>query len=335
MKKLTLILLCLLWSSLMCSCIFRGQGSLDIDEQVEEMILYLDYTDCHIASIGDYYNCNALPISVSEQEVNEIIAQYLMQYPSENKSDKTCIEAGDLVIISYKIIELRATIIDVERQVVLAGEENFDSLIEQSVIGKKIGKTYSIDYHNPSLGIEDAECFITPQYIYTLSDAQLNDAFVQKYFNYSSLEEWEDSIKQELYNQKKESAWKTILGDIIKCSFFDIDQECILNQATDLAYQTQLQAIMEGLTLDEYVAQTMGISKDEFYNECYSSCLRDVQEYLIVGAIAKKEKFEVTEIELAEYCSQQGLEENSLSTEEKTYASYYILRNKVINFVCN
>ena len=332
MKKMILTLVGLTLSILLISC--SNTKAIQIDSNIEKMLPYLDYNDCHIMKLGDYYTYKVKSEETTQKEIDEIIQYQLNRYPVKVKSDKTVIEKGDLAIISYRIMNGTQVLTDVEEQVVLAGKVNFDTIIEESIVGKNIGETFTIKYTNSNYELANAHCQITPQYIYTLSDAELNDVFVQTHFDYDSVEEWECSIREELQKNKKEKAWSASLNAIIKASSFDLDKECLLNQATILAYQSEMQASLENMTLEEYVIKTMGISKDQFFNVCYESSQRDVQEYLIVGAIAAKEQLHATEVEIEEYCENNGMMKDNLSEEDRLYVIYYILRNEVINLLC-
>lgn len=318
----------------MCACTSKETKYVKIDEYIEKMIFQLEYQECYLLKLGDYSNCQSSSITVNRQDVKNAMYEYVKQHPVEVKTDKAVIEEGDLVRISYKILDSSEVLLDVPDEVVLAGRTNFDSLIEDSLIGRNVGQVYSIQYHNSNLETVNAHCVIVPKYIYTLSEAELNDEFVRNKIGYDSIVEWENAIQAELLEQKQESAWSAVLADIIKNSSFELDRQVILEKAADLAYQTELQATLEGQQADMYIQQTLGMSKEEFYNECYTSCQFDIQEYLVIGAIAVRERIEVKEQELQEYYKKQGLSIENLVPNEEVYAHYYVLRNKVISHVC-
>ena len=333
MRKLISALVGLTLSVLLISC--NSGNPIKIDSNIHDMLPYLDYNNCHILKLCNYYTYKTNIEETVQSEVDEIVRQQLNKYPIKIKSDKAIIEQGDLAIISYSIIDGSKVLTDVKEQVVLAGNVNFDTIIEEAVVGKKIGETFTIKYTNSNYELVNAQCQITPQYIYTLSDAELNDSFVQAHFDYHSVEEWKRSIREALQNSKRQKAWSEVLNAIIKSSSFDLDEECLLDHATILAYQSEVQASLENMTLEEYVIQTMGISKEQFFEACYKSSQRDVQEYLIIGAIASKEQFEITEVEFQEYCANNGITKDDLSKEDRLYVTYHVLRNEVINLLCD
>ena len=333
-KKVFIILLChlLIISLLACQ---NDIKPLPIDDTVKEMMAKLNFTDCYITDICNYLKHKNISAAVSDDEIEEIMRNSISRYPSENIVNKTIIEKGDLVKISYEIFNQSSSVIKVDNQVVCVGKINFDTIIEQSIEGKKVGKTYTIEYTNSSAGLINTTCDITPLYIYSLSEPEINDSFVRTHFNYNSIEEWKTAIKNDLEEEKKSTVWSETIDSIITECSFDLNDDCILEHTTTLAYQTAMQATLENLTLDTYIMQTMNMSKEEFYDICYKTCQKEVQEYLIIGAIATIENITVSDQEIDQYCKTQNLDKNDLHDEEEIYLYYYVLRDKVQNLLCS
>ena len=306
-----------------------------INDSINQMLSYLEYDNCSIVSLGNYDSCKHMSKEVSQKEVDDVIADYLTAHPTEVILDKSVIEEGDLVIIAYEIIVDSDVRMSASKQVVKAGRVNFDTLIEQSVIGKTVGETYVIDYVNSGLKGESIECRITPKYIYTVSEVELNDAFVKEHLEYSTVDEWKVKIESDIRDNNLESAWAVALDDIIELSSFQFDRECILEHATELAFQTVIAAAQENMSMEEYVLQAYDMSEDAFYDTCYLSCEREVKEYLIIGAIAYAEEIHISDEDIGKYCVDKRMDADRISDEDRCYISYYILRDYVMQKLCS
>ncbi len=333
-RKIVFAIIITISTILICSCNSHEVAPLPIDNTIAAMIEYMGYPDCHISKLGDYTTHKILPSLVTETEVNELMQKYVDQYPKEIILNKSTVELNDLLMISFEIIDQSEIIMQVKKQVVKAGTVNFDTNIESSLIGKTVGKPYTINYDNANMNLTNATCTITPLYIYRIEQNTLDDDFTQEHFDYNSVNEWKTAIKEELEKNNLNTAWTNSLDYIIENSSFILNQDCLLEKATNLAYQSAFQATTTGQTLDGYIEQTMGISKDEFYAKCYTSCQRDIQEFLIIGAIASKESLFVTSQELDDYCSKNNLNKETLPEEEKRYVVYHILRNEIMQLLC-
>lgn len=303
MKKKILIALTLILAVLMASCKTASQPPLPIHSGIEQMLEAMDYEDCHILQLGNYRACKHLPQEVGAQEADLAMKKYFNQNPPIRISDKKVMEEGDLAIISYEITAGTQTVMKVKKEVVKGGIVNFDSQIEQSVVGKTVGQAYTIPHQ---LGV----CKITLQYIYTVDEtAQLDDEYVRSHLDYSSMAEWKAAILKDLEAQKNEEAWQQSLRAMIAQSTFDLSEECLAEKAEELARQEQKKAVSEGWEWEEYLSEELEWTEKQFELDCSLRARQEVQEYLLVGAIAAKESF----------ASGQG---------------YEVLRQEVYNIVC-
>ena len=292
MKKKILIALTLILAVLMASCKTASQPPLPIHSGIEQMLEAMDYEDCHILQLGDYRACKHLPQEVGAQEADLAMKKYFNQNPPIRISDRKVMEEGDLAIISYEITAGTQAVMRVKKEVVKGGTVNFDPQIEQSVVGKTVGQTYTIPYQNPTPEIAEGSCKITLQYIYTVDEtAQLDDEYVRSHLDYSSMAEWKAAILKDLEAQKKEEAWQQSLRAMIARSSFDLNEECLAEKAEELARQEQKKAVSEGWEWEEYLSEELEWTKKQFELDCRLRARQEVQEYLLVGAIAAKESF--------------------------------------------
>jgi len=306
---------------------------LQVEEHIEEMIRTLEYQNCYISELGDYRKYNSKIVEIKQEEIDHVIKSELDGRPTINVLEDSVVEDGDLVMISYEIVDQGETVVKAEKETVKVGKVNFDTLIEQSVKNRKVGELYSIQYSNTKMGLHDAVCYIKPLYIYTLIPAELNDRFVQTHFDYKTVDEWKNAIRKDLEEEKITLAWDGFIDYIVESSDFELDEGILYDRAAELALQTEGRAIAENMTMDEYTMRTMGFSEAQFYHQCYSICKKNIQEYLLVGAIASSSSLNVSNQEFQEYCLENDLDKGNLPEEEKIYVYYYVLKNEIIKMI--
>lgn len=330
---LLIILLLLSGCSTVQSDTIKIKNHLVLEEHIEEMIQTLDYQNCYILELGDYSKYNSKIAEIKQEEIDYVIKSELEDRPIINVLEDSVVEDGDLVMISYEIVDQGRTVVKAEKETVKVGKVNFDKLIEQSVENRKVGELYSIRYNNTKMGLHDAVCHIKPLYIYTVIPAELNDHFVQTHFGYKTVDEWKNAIRKDLEEEKIAHAWDGFIDYIVESSDFELDEATLYDRAAELALQAEGQAIAENMTMDEYTMRTMGFSEVQFYHQCYSICQKNVQEFLLVGAIAAAESLKVTNQKFQEYCLKNDLVKGNLPEEEKIYVYYYVLRNEIIKMI--
>ena len=167
--------------------------------------------------------------------------EYYMQYKAETtykitKLEKDTVEDGDLVWITYRAYTKTQFLDPKEIEIPCrCGGELSPPLeaIEASVTaGRRVGESYTIEYTDaPYATDETVYCDITICYIYLAEPCELNDEFVRKYTEYSSVEEWREAQIKEHMKWMVPDAWDQVLKKLLPQCRFELDEERISAEA--------------------------------------------------------------------------------------------------------
>lgn len=104
----------------------------------------------------------------------------------------------------------------------------------------------------------------------------------------------------------------------------EIEKEKVASYSTDIVDSYKEYAYLSDVSLEEYIADELHMTEDEFYQMCYEEGLEEVKSFLVIGAVAEEEDIQVTEKEFDDWCAENSAEDSS---EADIYA--YILKLKV------
>lgn len=315
------------------ACSLRHTSPLPLNESVVHLLEIMGYHDCNILSLADYETL-ATQYEVSNEELESRVQELFRQNPIEIKSDRQVLAHGDFAKISYQIFDKDKLIFESPNQVVKVGITNFDYFIESSLLGKQIGKTYSFNYNNPTLSNNPLICYVTPLYIYTLSDFIPNDESIREVFGANSLEDFYSNVLIDLENEKKQECWAQIQAALIENSTFEINDEVLIAATTSVVTQEKLYSAVFGEDFEAYLFDNYGLSKAEFYDFCYDKCEDDIKLYLVIGAIAYCEDIHMDTSTFESYCLSYGLDPLSINEEDSCYIHYYYLNDCIVDQLC-
>ena len=116
---------------------------------------------------------------------------------------------------------------------------------------------------------------------------------------YSSKEEFEKDMKEqyiehlkimEIFNARDE-----VLNELIENSEFELDEKEVADFAKGIVCSYENQELMYGyMELESYVQEELNMSMDQFLEMCLEKSRREIETYLVVGAVAKQETIEIT-----------------------------------------
>nr|MBQ6241249.1 hypothetical protein [Lachnospiraceae bacterium] len=260
-----------------------------------------------LTELGDV-EAARMPAQELPPEMMQDIEEY-MQYKAETeftvtKLDKQVVEEGDLVKISYRpytdSLFLETQSIELPCK---CGGETAPGLeaIQSSVTpGRRVGESYTIDYADaPYAADEPVYCDITILYIYRAEAHELDDAFVQEFTEYSSVEEWRAALVREKMNlMSLPDAWDQVLKKLLAECTFEMDEETIRNESGSTAEKNKMRAA--------------------------------IHEYLLVQAIADHYGITVTDADVQAYVSEHQISLYSLPGTAYTACEWRALREKVM-----
>ena len=169
---------------------------------------------------------------------------------------------------------------------------------ESGVIGMKKGDTKEIEIDFPSDYSDDTLAGQKVVYKVTVQNVrragELNDEWVAKNTDYTTVDEYWDSVRSQLENDAKKSAeevlkntaWTTVLEN---SEVKEYPQEDLDAQIAEFKNSMeQLYAEPADMTLEEFI-DSQGISRDDFEEQCQQYAEGKVKQNLIVQGIMDAE----------------------------------------------
>ena len=132
---------------------------------------------------------------------------------------------------------------------------------------------------------------------------ELDDEFASEVSEFETVEEYKDSLRETLKEQKEKEARAEkedkLLEAIVKDSKMDIPDAMIDEQAARMAddYANRLQ--LQGLTLDQYFMFT-GLNMDKFMEQMRPNAIKRIETSLVLEKVIEEENFTVTDEEYEE-----------------------------------
>ena len=290
-----------------------------------------------LEKLGDIEKARVHVETPDEEAVAEEMQRFLMNHPPIEVSDKQLVEENDLLKISYCIQDGQTIYEKDEQATVRCGQTLFDAVIEDSVRGRSVGETYTVNYPlENKYAVEPgktAECEIRILYIYTLKEPVLDDEYTREYTPYESVDEWKDALLKSERDRLFQEAWNACAERLIASSEFSIQEEKLIDRATEFAFEVRFRSGLLGMSEEEYVRILSGEDTDDYIRWAYGKCENEIKETLIVEAIAEKAGLHVSDQELAEECAKSGIAVSALSDAEKAQLSYGLLLEKAAAYM--
>lgn len=187
------------------------------------------------------------------------------------------------------------------------GSNSFIDTFEEQLIGKSIGEelevnvTFPEEYHAKELAGKPALFKVKINEIKVKELPNLDDDFAQDVSEFDTLDEYKESIKATI-KENKEKELKTakeneIVDKIIENATMDIPEPMIETQVRQMADDFAQRMQYQGLSLEQYF-QFTGMDAQKFIDSLRPQALKRIQSRLVLEAIVKAENIEVSEEEL-------------------------------------
>ena len=282
--------------------------------KVPDEYKYDDLTE--YITLGNYKGIeySNVEVSISDQEIKDYINKELEKHVETKRTDSGTVTNNSIVNIDYvgsidgKEFEggaAKGTDLDI-------ANSNFIEGFAEGIVGHSVGETFDLhvtfpeNYGEASLAGKPAVFKTTINYISEKVLPEYNDDFVKKYSDFSTTAEYEKSIKEALYNQKKEEA----LANQRNTVFEKIKSDTKVKKYPDKEYQARckqitnsykVQADKAGMKIDEFVSNNLGLTQEEFKKQTEETARDAVKTELILHQIARLEKIELGDTEYNEY----------------------------------
>ena len=189
------------------------------------------------------------------------------------------------------------------------GSGKFIPGFEDQLIGMKtdeekdIKVTFPKDYPSGNLAGKEATFKIKLHEIKKKELPEINDDFAKDASEFDTLEEWKKSIREKQEEDNKARAKyeteEAAIEAVCKEAKVDIPSGMIETQIDNMEQDFSTRLSYQGMQLDQYL-QMVGKTKQEFRDECKEQAERQVKVNLVLEAITKAAKIEVTEEEISD-----------------------------------
>lgn len=246
-------------------------------------------------------------VSVSEEQVDKEI-ESVRRSTSRIQTVEREARVGDIANIDFKgyidgeaFYGGEAFNYDLE-----LGSNTFIPGFESQIVGMRLGDkkditvTFPEDYSNDLAG-KTAVFHITLNELKETIMPELDDDFVQAVSEYSTIEEYRESVRKELElkaEEEAENAFRNeVMEKIIDGMSGDIPDEMIEMRVEETVEEYQQRFASLGMTFDQYIEYS-DTDPDTFRQQIRQSELQQLKANLAFEAIAEHENFDVSEKEI-------------------------------------
>ena len=278
----------------------------------EGPIVMEDYDPSECVILGEYTGVE-VDCTVSSDEIQQQVDNFLMQYSTVEQIKKGKCKSGQSVNIDYtgKVDGKEVDGETAQDDMIQLGSSSHMDGFDDGIIGMKPGQKKELklkapaDYSNDAVAGKEIVYTITLNYIAgETKTPKLTNAFVKKNTTYKTVKEYKKGMKNELQEQKKNNAGNTALQTIVDNSEL-INMPATLKEAhkkqTDQAYRYNLQQYYGESTDFETLLGSMGMTKEIYEQQLDQQGENSAKMQLVFEAIAKKENIECTEADVQEY----------------------------------
>ncbi|MDD3172633.1 MAG: trigger factor [Herbinix sp.] len=289
---------------------------------------------------------------VTEDEIMEQINKELEQNSRTITVDNRAVQNNDMTVIDFEgfVDGVAFEGGKGEDYALTIGSHSFIDTFEDQLIGKAIGEevevnvTFPEEYQAKELAGKPALFKVKIKEIKVKELPELDDDFAQDVSEFNTLDEYKESIKATI-KENKEKELKTakeneIVDKIIDGCAMDIPEQMIDAQVNQMAEDFAQRIKYQGLSIEQYF-QFTGMDSKKFMESMRPQAVKRIQSRLVLEAVAKAENIEVTEEELnkelADMASKYQMEVDKLmelvGDKEKEQIKADIAVQKAVDFV--
>ena len=260
------------------------------------------------------------------------------------------VEKGDIVTIDFEgsVDGVKFEGGKAENHELEIGSNSFIPGFEDQIIGMKVDEEKDIkvkfpdEYFSKDLAGKDAVFAIKLHEIKKKELPKMDDEFAKDVSEFDTLEELKNSIKEKLDTENankvkfetEEEAIKTVCDN----TKIDIPNGMIEMEIDNMIRDMENRLSYQGLKLNQYL-QMMGRTEESIRGDFKEQAEKSIKSRLVLEAIVKAEKIEVTPDEITEkikeMANQYGRKEEELLANEqlKDYISENMKTEKAIEFI--
>lgn len=189
------------------------------------------------------------------------------------------------------------------------GSKTFIPGFEEALVGKKKGEevdvdiTFPEDYQAEDLKGEDVVFKVKINDISEEIYPELDDEFVKDISEFDTLDEYKDSLKEELQKELEENnkieLENQVIEEVIRRTDIDLPSQMIEDQLNNEVHEYEHQISHMGMDMDTYL-QITGASMDDIRDQLRERAENKVKIDLILEKIVDEKEYDVTDEEIEE-----------------------------------
>ena len=303
-------------------------------------------------TLGDY---KGIELKKVEYNVTDKDVEHELEHIAEHNARLVAVEdrpaqKGDTVVIDFEgFVDGKAFEGGkAENHELEIGSGKFIPGFEDQIVGMKIDEdrdikvTFPEEYPAKELEGKEATFKIKLHEIKKKELPEINDEFAKDASEFDTLEDWKKSIreKQEKANESKAKfeMEDAAIETVCKNAKVDIPSGMIETQLDNMEKDISSRLNYQGMNLDQYL-QMIGKTKKEFRDENKEQAEKQVKTSLVLEAIMKDAKVEVTEEEIdakiKEMAEMYGQKEEEVkqNPELRRYVEESLKSEKTIHYI--
>lgn len=295
--------------------------------------------------VGEYKGLEVekYSIDVTEDEVKEEIQNRLQQAATTTEETEGVVKEGDTIVIDFvgRIDGKEFEGGSAQNYSLTVGGGQFVEGFESGLIGAEIGgdpvvvkATFPDDYAlNADLAGKEAEFTVTVHSRQITNVPALDMDFIKASGSKAtSLEEYNEEVKEDLYNQKEEEAinnqksylWNKVIENTEQMTGDDGEalypEEEITRVTDEFVKEYQNYADQYGMEYSDFIKQQTGMSEDEFNEQIKDYAKSVVLQEMVLYYLVDQENIKITKDEYNGYIEDQL---KSMGLDADTFESAY------------
>ncbi len=285
--------------------------------------------------------------NVSDEDINHELLHMQEKNSRLVTVEDRAVENGDITVIDFEgfVDGVAFEGGKAENHELTIGSHSFIEGFEDQIIGMKIDEEKEInvkfpdEYFSKELAGKDATFKVKLHQIKKKELPELDDEFAKDASEFDTLEELKNSIKTKLEEENASKAKYETEEAAIKAvcdnTEVDIPSGMVETEIDNMAREIEGRLAYQGLKLDDYL-KMIGKTMEDFRKEYEEQATRSVKSRLVLEAVAKDAKVEVTEKEIEdkikEMAEKYGKKEEEIKENEqlKNYIEENLKTDKVI-----
>ena len=280
-----------------------------------------------VSKLGAYKGVEITKMSteVTDEELDARIQSILKANPEYIEITDRPAQNGDMVNIDYVGMKDGVAFEDgtAEGYDLELGSGSFIEGFEEGLVGAKTGDELSLNltfpenYGNADLAGQAVVFDVTVNKIEEIKEAVLDNNFVQRMSDFTSVDEWKADTLADMEAEKETMAQQQLENDALIAavdnSEFDLNEEFVEQQFNTQLEYTSSMIQMYGMTLSDY-ASMYGMTEESMKESMRTNTELSIKQQLLAEAVAEKEGLKVEDADRERLAQQMNMTVEDLKT---------------------